>query len=318
MVRHPFTRVTEEVSAVDNVCLEVREGELFGLLGPNGAGKTTLIKLLCTLIVPTSGSAQIGGIDLQHAGEVRRLVGMASGDERSFYWRLSGRENLEFFAALYGLDRPAARQRSRQLLAQVELADKADAAFRTYSSGQKQRLSIARALLHSPRVLFLDEPTRSLDPTATAHLHRFIEEELLRRSGMTIVLTTHRLDEAQRLCNRLAIMDRGRVQACGTVDELRARLQPTTIYELRVAGLQGDPLILGDGLPGQLTALKLVPSDQWLLRLEAADGEAALAALIQRISLAGGQVREVASERPSLEQVFQEFTQMGTHPVRPL
>jgi ABC-2 type transport system ATP-binding protein len=301
IIRQPIGRPRREVVAVDQVSLDVRAGELFGLLGPNGAGKTTLIKLLCTLITPTSGSAQIEGIDLHHASRVLQVVGMASGDERSFYWRLSGRANLEFFAVLYGLDRRAAQQRAAELLTQFGLAEQAERPFRTYSSGQKQRLSIARALLPRPRVLFLDEPTRSLDPTATMNLHGFIEEELLRREGMTILLTTHRLDEAQRLCQRIAIMDKGRIQACGTPDELRARLSHTISYELRVAGLATDPAALGAGLPGQLRWTPLpaanatgIVSGAWLVKLEATGGEAALAALIGRIVQAGGQVQDVS------------------------
>lgn len=311
IIRQPLGRSRREVVAVDQVSLEVRTGELFGLLGPNGAGKTTLIKLLCTLVTPTSGSAQIEGIDLHHASRVLQVVGMASGDERSFYWRLSGRANLEFFAALYGLDRSAARQRAAELLEQFDLVTQAERPFRTYSSGQKQRLSIARALLHRPRVLFLDEPTRSLDPTATMNLHVFIEEELLRRAGMTILLTTHRLDEAQRLCQRIAIMDRGRIQACGTPDELRARLSHTISYELRVGGLATELADLGAGLPGQLSQTPLPGANTWLLKLDTVDGETALAALISRIVQAGGEVYDVVRERPSLETVFQRFTASG-------
>ncbi len=314
-LKQPWARPGREITAVDHVTLAVREGEMFGLLGPNGAGKTTLIKLLCTLIVPTSGSARIGGIDLQHTGRVQALVGMASGDERSFYWRLSGRDNLEFFAALYGLKPDAARRRVAQLLAQFDLVDRADRPFRTYSSGQKQRLSIARALLHHPRILFLDEPTRSLDPTATMHLHTFIEEELLRREGMTILLTTHRLDEAHRLCQRIAIMDGGRIQACGTPDELRASLGPTVVYELRVAGLPAGaggsrPLLGEDGFGDRLSVTALSEPDTWLfaLRTDAGADDTALPTLVERIILAGGRVQDVAREQPSLESVFRRFT----------
>jgi ABC-2 type transport system ATP-binding protein len=297
------------VTAVDDVSLFVRSGELYGLLGPNGAGKTTLIRLLCTMIVPTSGQGSIFGIDLSHSNQIRQMIGMASGDERSFYWRLSGRHNLEFFAVLYGLSEQQAHQRANELLDKVDLTSHADRPFRTYSSGQKQRLSIARALLHHPRLLFLDEPTRSLDPTATLRLHEFIEQDLLRGEGMTILLTTHRLDEAQRLSQRIGIMDGGRLQAQGTPDELRARLGPTVCYRLRVAQLTVDPASLAEGLPGRLRANPDEFEGGWTLELEAADSEAALAALVQRVVLAGGQISDVQREQPSLEQVFQRFTQ---------
>lgn len=297
------------VTAVDGVSLHVEPGELYGLLGPNGAGKTTLIRLLCTMVVPTSGQGSIFGIDLSHSNQIRQLIGMTSGDERSFYWRLSGRHNLEFFGVLCGLSEQQAHRRAIELLERVDLASHADRPFRTYSSGQKQRLGIARALLHHPRLLFLDEPTRSLDPTATLRLHEFIEQDLLRDEGVTILLTTHRLDEAERLSQRIGIMHGGRLQAEGTPDELRARLGPTVNYRLHVAQLGLDPASLAAGLPAVVRAQPSGLAGGWTLELEATDSEAALAELLNRIVTAGGQVRDVQREQPSLEQVFQRFTQ---------
>jgi len=297
------------VTAVDSVSLRVRPGELYGLLGPNGAGKTTLIRLLCTMIVPSSGVGSIFGIDLSNSDQIRKVIGMTTGDERSFYWRLSGRHNLEFFGVLYGLSERQAAQRASELLERVDLASHADRPFRTYSSGQKQRLSIARALLHHPRLLFLDEPTRSLDPTATLRLHEFIEQDLLRDEGVTILLTTHRLDEAERLSQRIGIMHGGRLQAEGTPAELRARLGPTVNYRLHVAQLNRDPASLAEGLPAVVRTQPSGPAGDWTLELEAVDSEAALAELLKRIVTAGGQVRDVQREQPSLEQVFQRFTQ---------
>ncbi|HSN75629.1 MAG TPA: ABC transporter ATP-binding protein [Anaerolineae bacterium] len=297
------------VTAVDGVSLNIQPGELYGLLGPNGAGKTTLIRLLCTMVVPTSGQGSIFGIDLSHSNQIRQMIGMTSGDERSFYWRLSGRHNLEFFGVLYGLSEQQAHRRAIELLERVDLASHADRPFRTYSSGQKQRLGIARALLHHPRLLFLDEPTRSLDPTATLRLHEFIEKDLLRDEGVTILLTTHRLDEAERLSQRIGIMQGGRLQAEGTPDELRARLGPTVNYRLHVAHLTLEPDSLAAGLPAVLRAQPNGVAGGWTLEMEAVDSEAALAELLQRIVTAGGQVRDVQREQPSLEQVFQRFTQ---------
>jgi ABC-2 type transport system ATP-binding protein len=295
--------------AVDHVSLEVRAGELYGLLGPNGAGKTTLIRLLSTMIIPSSGRGAVFGVDLRHSGQIRQMIGMATGDERSFYWRLSGRHNLEFFGVLCGLDANQNRRRAAELLDQVGLTEKADQPFRTYSSGQKQRLGIARALLHRPRMLFLDEPTRSLDPTATFRLHEFIETELLQREGMTILLTTHRLDEAERLSHRIGIMDKGRLCAHGTPDELRGRLGPTIGFRIAVTGLAGDPRDFGMGLPGGLRAEPQAEVGSWLLELQATDGDLALATCIHRIVQAGGQIRDVQRSVPSLDQVFRRFTQ---------
>ncbi|MEZ4771145.1 MAG: ABC transporter ATP-binding protein [Caldilineales bacterium] len=216
------------------------------------------------------------------------------------------RQNLAFFGVLNGLSERVARQRADELIRQVDLVEKADKPVRTYSSGQKQRLSIARALLHHPRVLFLDEPTRSLDPTATQRLHLFIREELMAREGMTIVLTTHRLDEAELLSNRIGIMNRGRLQAVGTPAELRSRLNAAVSYRLRVAGLAGDPHSLADGLPCQLSAEPGVGG--WLVEVETSAGESILAAVIERVVSHGGQVLDVESDRASLEAVFQRFT----------
>lgn len=321
IIRHPLAGRAgqERVTAIKDVTLQVQEGELFGLLGPNGAGKTTLIKLLCTLITPSSGSATVSGIHLPQAERVRQVVGMASGDERSFYWRLSGRQNLEFFASLYGLHPTQATQRIAELLQRLDLSSYADRPFRTYSSGQKQRFSIARALLHRPRVLFLDEPTRSLDPTATMHLHEFIERELLALEGMTIVLTTHRLDEAQRLCQRIAIMNQGEIRACGTPDELRTMLGDTACYRLRVSGLNMAASKLHQDLQSQASwtdrvQITSLGTDQWLLELVADPSSPSLAALISRIAAEGGQVQDVTRDQPTLEQVFQRFTEPGMQP----
>ena len=313
LLRSPFSGHSSSENrttvAVDHVSLEVRAGELYGLLGPNGAGKTTLIKLLSTMIVPSSGRGTVFGVDLHQSGRIRAMVGMATGDERSFYWRLTGRHNLEFFGALCGLDSRQASQRATQLLEQVGLSHKADRPFRTYSSGQKQRLSIARALLHRPKMLFLDEPTRSLDPTSTFRLHEFIETELLQREGMTILLTTHRLDEADRLSHRIGIMDQGRLRAQGTPDELRARLGPTVGYRISVSNLPRDPVALGAGLHGELRAEPLAESGSWMLELHPTDHDQSLSAYVQRIVEAGGQICDVQRDSPSLDQVFKRFTQ---------
>ncbi|MEJ2748263.1 MAG: ABC transporter ATP-binding protein [Anaerolineae bacterium] len=197
------------VTAVSDLSLAIPEGELFGLLGPNGAGKTTLVKMLCTLILPSSGGVTVAGHDLAEAGAIRAAVGLVVSDDRSFYWRLSARRNLVFFAAMHGLYGRAAAERIDQVLADVDLLDVADRRFGQFSSGMKQRLAVARSLLHRPRILFLDEPSRSLDPTATHRLHTLIRR-LMAEQEMTIFLITHDLAEAEALCDRVAFMHRGR------------------------------------------------------------------------------------------------------------
>ncbi len=207
-------------TAVDKVNLSVERGEIFGLLGPNGAGKTTLTKMLCTLILPTSGSATICGHDLVRNGDrVKSTIALISSEERSFYWRLSGRRNLEFFAALYGLSRKQARERIPEVLETVGMTEAADRRFQEYSTGMKQRMALARGLLADPEIFFMDEPTKGLDPLASRDLHQFIRDRLI-AAGKTVIIATHQLAEAEELCDRVGIMYRGRMQAVGGVREL--------------------------------------------------------------------------------------------------
>lgn len=221
-----------DAPAVNQVSLAIPEGEIFGLLGPNGAGKTTLVKMLSTLITPTSGTALVNGYSLKQEQALKATLGLVTSDERSFYWRLSGTENLRFFAALHGMAKTKTTKRVAEVLDLVELTEKADKAFRFYSTGMRQRLSIARALLHEPTILFLDEPTKGLDPTATQLLHRLIQEKLTRQEKITVFLTTHRLDEAETLCDRIAIMNKGEILACGKLSQLQEEFDSNTLREI--------------------------------------------------------------------------------------
>ncbi len=217
---HPLRR-QPPVAALHDLTLTVRRGEVLGLLGPNGAGKTTLLKILATLVLPNVGQVAVHGWDVvRDTDQVKRIVGLATGEERSFYWRLTGRENLEFFAAFQGLTVRAAAARIEELRQRLGL-EALDRRFGLYSTGMRHRLAIARALLPQPTVLLLDEPTRSLDPLAAAALHRLIRATLVEELGCTVVLATHSLSEAEALCDRLAILHQGRLLACGTVAELR-------------------------------------------------------------------------------------------------
>ena len=220
LLRHPFRRA-ERVEALRGVDLHVQKGEIFGLLGPNGAGKTTLLKILSCLVLPDRGRAVVGGEDVRHEGKVKPKIGLVHTDERSFYWRLSGRENLDFFSRLYDVPRRRTKSRIDELLARVDMVEAADRRFADYSSGMKQRLAIARALLHDPPILFMDEPTRSLDPSSAMTLRVFIRDELKKRDGKTVLLATHNLREAETLCDLVAILVKGKVLEIGTVDEVR-------------------------------------------------------------------------------------------------
>lgn len=218
-IRRPFHR--EWFEALDGVTLEVRPRELFGLLGPNGAGKTTLLKILSTLVLPDEGTASVVGHDVRRApAEVRRVLTPVIADERSLNWRLSASENLELYAALYRVPRESRSDRIATLLRRVGLVDAGDRMVGAFSSGMKQRLLIARALLSTPRVLILDEPTRSLDPVSARDLRALVRTELVERDGCSVILATHNAEEAFGLCDRLAVLHEGRVIARGTADEL--------------------------------------------------------------------------------------------------
>ena len=211
------------VRALSDVSLEVRPGEFFGLLGPNGAGKTTLFKLLATLVTPTTGSVTIAGLDaVREAAAVRRALVPVIADERSLHWRLSARENLRLFAALYGIHGAEQRRRIDEVLALVGLGHAASRQAGSFSSGMRQRLLLGRALLPRPRVLLLDEPTRSLDPISARDFRQFLRREVAGPAGCTVLLATHSTDEAFELCDRVAILDRGRLLAVGATASLAA------------------------------------------------------------------------------------------------
>jgi ABC-2 type transport system ATP-binding protein len=220
LVRHPFRRA-ERIRALDGVDLQVHEGEIFGILGPNGAGKTTLLKILSCLVLPDEGRARVGGVDTIRENRVKPMIGLVHADERSFYWRLTARENLRFFARLYNLQGRRIASRIDELLERVEMTEEADRPFSGYSSGMKQRMAIARALLHDPPILFMDEPTRSLDPAAALALRAFIQGQLHQRDEKTILLATHNLREAETMADRVAILVKGKVREVGTVDQVR-------------------------------------------------------------------------------------------------
>ena len=229
LLRHPFEK--SHVHALESVTLRVDRGELFVLLGPNGAGKTTLIKILATLILPTSGTALIDGLDvLTHEKEVRKRIGYVVADERSFYWRLTGRANLAFFATLNNIDPADAARRISQVIELVDLAEDAGKMFKDYSTGMRQKLAIARGLLTDPMVLFMDEPTRSLDPAAAKRVRDFIQGRIVRELGKTVLLSTHNLEEAEALCDRIAILHKGRIATCGAISEIRRTISPAKRY----------------------------------------------------------------------------------------
>jgi ABC-2 type transport system ATP-binding protein len=227
----------EPVEALRDVSFEVETGEIFGLIGRNGAGKTTLTKIVATLVQPTTGSVSVHGHDSVSDDEhVRRQVGLATAEERSFYWRLTSEQNLMFFARLHGLSDRAAKQRIKDLFAQLELDEVARRRFGELSTGNKQRLAVARAMLASPPVLLLDEPTRSLDPLAAARMRDLIRALAKQDPPVTIFLTSHNLAEVETLCARVAIISRGHIRAIDTPRNLRDLTSGTEMVHITVAG----------------------------------------------------------------------------------
>jgi ABC-2 type transport system ATP-binding protein len=226
----------EPVEALRDVSFEVETGEIFGLIGRNGAGKTTLTKIVATLVQPTTGSVSVHGHDSVSDDEhVRRQVGLATAEERSFYWRLTSEQNLMFFARLHGLSDRAAKQRIKDLFAQLELDEVARRRFGELSTGNKQRLAVARAMLASPPVLLLDEPTRSLDPLAAARMRDLIRALAKQDPPVTIFLTSHNLAEVETLCARVAIISRGHIRAIDTPRNLRDLTSGTEMVHITVA-----------------------------------------------------------------------------------
>lgn len=209
LLSNPFQK-KKTLLAVNNVSLEVKKREIFCLLGKNGAGKTTLIKLLCALISPTSGDAYVNGYNIAE-DKVRSTIGLVTGEERSFYWRLTGRQNLGFFASLYDLSGDLAKDRI-EVLSRLLKIDYMDKKVGAYSQGMRQRLAIARSLINDPAVIFMDEPTKSLDPIASQEIRIFIKETLIGQQRKTVFFSTHDLIEAKFLADRLAVMEKGEIK----------------------------------------------------------------------------------------------------------
>jgi ABC-2 type transport system ATP-binding protein len=291
-------------TAVDDVSFSVARGEVFGFLGPNGAGKTTTVRMLGTLIAPTSGSATVAGIPLNRANEaeIRQRISVMP-EAPGLYRRLTVTENLEFFARLYGV--PNRQARMSEALEAVGLADRAQDACGSLSKGLRQRVALARTLLNDPEVMFLDEPTSGLDPVAAHEVHGLINA--LRQRGVTVFLTTHRLDEAERLCDRVAIMNTG-LRSIGRPDELRHTLFRRALTVTTVAPL-GDPDQVFTGLPAVEGWRPVDPSasGQTGYVLTVSDPAQAAPEVTRALVAAGADVLSIAEARHTLEDVYLEL-----------
>ena len=288
------------VEAVRGVSFSIGEGEAFGLLGPNGAGKTTVMRMLATLLRPTSGRAVVAGLDvLADPAGVRRSIGFAM-QEAGLARFSTGREHLLMMSRLYGLGRSAARKRTDELLELFGLEDAADRQVRTYSGGMKRRIDLACGLVHRPRLLFLDEPTTGVDPTSRDALWQ--ELRVLQASGVALFLTTHYLEEADRLCDRLAIVDLGVIVAEGTPESLKAEVGADVVT------VALDPREVESATVALAGLGTLLPAADGAVSLETTDGAGAVVTILERLAAQGVRARSVTVARPTLDDVFLRYT----------
>ena len=296
-----FRRRSKEVDAVRAVSFTIEPGELFGLLGPNGAGKTTTIKMLITLLIPTAGSARVLGLDVvKDAREVRKRIGYVFGGERGVYERLSGYDNLRYFAELYGVPPKLQKPRIEELLELVGLKGREHERAEGYSRGMKQRLHVARGLLHDPEVLFLDEPTIGLDPVGARELRSTIAS--LTAAGKTILLTTHYMFEADALCDRIAVISKGKIVAEGTPADLKRGVGQGSVLEVEVYGVDEETIKRVRRLGGVL-AVSVEEREQAQVLVVQTQAEVELTSAILG-NLNGGQVGRISQREPTLEDAY--------------
>jgi ABC-2 type transport system ATP-binding protein len=309
---HRSKQQSQKILALDHLDLTIPKNTLFGLLGPNGAGKTTTIKLLSTLLLPEEGTAHVNGFDItKQANDVRRSIGVVTGGERGLYWRLTGRENLLFYARLYGIRDNRARPRIEELLKLAELGDRADDNVEKYSRGMKQRLHIIRGLIHDPPILLLDEPTLGLDPNSAVVMRDFIKEKLQKEFGKTILLTTHYMEEADQLCDRISIIDHGRIIADGTSDALKSKVRKTDVLRINAANVSGTVQSQIDLIEGvQNVTIRMIDPIVGLseILVHTTNAEETLPHLTEMMVKLGIRIRLIEQSKPSLEDVFISVT----------
>ncbi|MBI5894030.1 MAG: ATP-binding cassette domain-containing protein [Deltaproteobacteria bacterium] len=292
------------LTALDGVSFNIDEGEFFGLLGPNGAGKTTLIRILTTLIKPTSGSAKIMGIDAaKKPGEVRKRIGVVP-QAMTTDLDLTGMENMDIYARFYDMPKRERHERINHLLELVGLKDRADELVATYSGGMRRRLEIARGLVHKPSILILDEPTLGLDPQS-----RHVVWELLQKfrseDKLTILLTTHYMDEAETLCSRVAIIDYGKIVAMDTVDGLKKQISQKDVVEIAFSGIDNSR---AEAEIKTISFVHTAAATGGVIRVSADNGAAAIPSLVHALKKIGANVASVVLKQQTLEDVFIHFT----------
>jgi ABC-2 type transport system ATP-binding protein len=292
-----------KVHAVEGVSFSVKEGELFGFLGPNGAGKTTTVQMLTGNLRLTEGRAVVAGLDVaQDPLEVKKRIGLVF-QESTADPDLTGRENLELAAALFRVPLRTTKSTINSLLERMQIGDAADRLVKTFSGGMRRRLELAVGIIHSPRVLFLDEPTLGLDPQGRAGFWRYVQE-LRKEVGMTVFITTHYLDEADTMCDRIAIIDHGKIVATGTPSELKDRLGGDIVTIRPIDRTGPDVEAVLKALPGVVS----VNAFEGSYRVKVPRGEELIPGLVEACDRAGIRLAGVSLKRPSLDEVFLEFT----------
>ncbi len=308
LLLRPF-RKKKYVTAIEDVSLRVRKGELFGILGPNGAGKTTFTKTLCTLVLPTEGTVLVNGLDVtRHQRKITGMIGYVVSEERSFYWRLTGRRNLQFFATLNNMSLSQANRRIDELAELTGLGGDMEKTFQNYSSGMKQKLALARGLLTDPEILLLDEPTRNLDPISKRNVRSFLKNLIRDDGNRTLVIATNDMQEAETLCDRIAIFHRGKLRLCGSLEQVKAVLGRNERYVMRLnaAVEQVREAAAAWALDGIVAAthIEAAGNGKVTLRIETAGDESSVSALIERIVRSGIPLETCHREELSLADVF--------------
>ena len=299
----------DEHFVLKDISFEVERDDTLAIIGPNGAGKSTTIRMLCTLLEPTSGMARVNGYDVvRQADDVRRNLGTVLAGERSIYWKLTGRENLEYFAALYHIPPAITHKRVEELIERMEFKERSNELVEKYSTGMRQRVAISKALLSRPPILLLDEPTLGLDPQAARNLRELILQ--LKQEGHTILLTTHYMEEADQLSDRIGIIDTGKIIALDTPENLKKSIDQKEIVRLEISGwyeMIGQQL-RGLGGVDNLSSRKMETDGLWEVSLQTGNSRAILPGVVETVNHNGTRLLNMNIVRPSLEDVFINLT----------
>ncbi len=304
------------IEALRGIDLQIKKGEVFGLLGPNGAGKTTLIKILCTLVIHDEGQAYVNGFDVKkEPGEVVKNLQAVLPESRGFNWRLTGKQNLAFYALLYGIPDKIARERVNYLLDLTGLRDRANDGYQQYSTGMQRKLLLCRALLRNTPVLLFDEPTAGLDPTAAADFRSLVRDKLSREEGTTVMLSTHNLNEAQDICDRIAILDKGKITACDTPGKIQLTIMDEKVFNITFM----DSVLTDEESRKMMTALEAITGVRAAtpdidrernfrgLSLRV-DKSIDLSGILEVILKNGLKISRINTTEPSLEDAFMAIT----------